>query len=154
MCRPQLGALGVEEILTPVAALRWRHNERDSVWKHQPHNCLLDRLFRRRSKKTSKLRVTGLCAGNSPGAGEFPAQMASSAENVSIWWRHHGLTEYPMCACRCVAQICYPATASAVGFTIKLNLHHGIWITYFLRCIQYYSFTFFIEVPTQPVWHL
>ena len=21
--------------------------------------------------------------------GEFPAQMASNAENVSIWWRHH-----------------------------------------------------------------
>ena len=48
-----------------------------------------DRLFRYRSKKTSKLRVTGLCAGNSPGTGEFPAQMASYAENVSIWWRHH-----------------------------------------------------------------
>ena len=27
--------------------------------------------------------------GNSPGTGEFPAQMASNAENVSIWWRHH-----------------------------------------------------------------
>ena len=39
--------------------------------------------------QTSKLRVTGLCAGNSPGTGEFPAQMASNAENISIWWRHH-----------------------------------------------------------------
>ena len=36
-------------------------------------------------KKTSKLRVTGLCTGNSPVNGEFPAQMASNAENVSIW---------------------------------------------------------------------
>ena len=36
--------------------------------------------FRRRSKKTSKLRVTGLCAGNSPTTGIFPAQMASNAE--------------------------------------------------------------------------
>ena len=70
-------------------ALRWRHNERDSVSNHQPHDCLLNRLFRRRSKKTSKLRVTGLCVGNSPGTGEFPTQMASYAENVSIWWRHH-----------------------------------------------------------------
>ena len=59
------------------------------VSNHQPHGCLLNRLFRRKSKKTSKLRVTGLCAGNSPGTGEFPAQMASYAENVSIWWRHH-----------------------------------------------------------------
>ena len=37
-----------------------------SVSNHQPHECLLNRLFRRRSKKTSKFRVTGLCAGNSP----------------------------------------------------------------------------------------
>ena len=35
------------------------------------------------------LRVTGLCVGNSPGTGEFPEQMASNAENVSISWRHH-----------------------------------------------------------------
>ena len=69
--------------------LRWRHNGHDGVSNHQPHHCLLNRLFGCRSKKTSKLRVTGLCAGNSPGTGEFPAQMASNAENVSIWWRHH-----------------------------------------------------------------
>ena len=70
--------------------LQWRHNELDSVSNHQPHHCLLSRLFGCRSKKTPKLRVTGLCAGNSPGTGEVPAQMASYAENVSIWWRHHG----------------------------------------------------------------
>ena len=75
--------------LNKLYPLQWRHNERDSVSNHQPHDCLLNRLFRRRSKKTSKLRVTGLCEGNSPGTGEFPAQMASNAENVSIWWRHH-----------------------------------------------------------------
>ena len=46
-------------------------------------------LFTRRTKKTSKLRVTGLCEWNSPVTGESPAQMASNAENVSIWWRHH-----------------------------------------------------------------
>ena len=40
-------------------------------------------------EKTSKLRVTGLCAGYSPLTGEIPAQMANNAENVSIWWRHH-----------------------------------------------------------------
>ena len=45
---------------------------------------------RRRSKKTSKLRVTGLCEGNSPMTGEFPAQRTSNAGNVSIWWRHRG----------------------------------------------------------------
>ena len=70
-------------------SLRWRRNGHDSVSNHQPHDCLLNRLFRRRSMKTWKLRVTGLCAGNSPGTGEFPARLASYAENVSIWWRHH-----------------------------------------------------------------
>ena len=45
--------------------LRWRHNDHAGVSNHQPHGCLLNRLFRRKSKKTSKLRVTGLCAGNS-----------------------------------------------------------------------------------------
>ena len=35
------------------------------------------------------LSVTSLCEGNSPVTGEFPAQRASNAENVSIWWRHH-----------------------------------------------------------------
>ena len=73
----------------PILSLRWRHNEHDGVSNHQPHGCLLNRLFRRRLKKTSKLRVTGFCVGNSPGTGEFPAQRASYAENVPIWWRHH-----------------------------------------------------------------
>ena len=63
-------------------ALLWRHNGRDGVSNFLPHDCLLNRSFRRRSKKTSKLRVTGLCAGNSLVTGEFPAQMASNAENV------------------------------------------------------------------------
>ena len=72
-------------------SLKWRHNERDVVSNHQPHDCLLNRLFKAQSKKTSKLRVTGLCQGNLPMAGVFPAQMASNVENVSIWWRHHEL---------------------------------------------------------------
>ena len=51
--------------------LQWRHNDHDGASNHQPHGCLLNRLFRRRSKKTSKLRVTGLCVGpvNSPRKG-------------------------------------------------------------------------------------
>ena len=75
-----------------AATLRWRHNGHDSVSNHQHHDCLLNRLFRRRSKKTSKLRVTGRCVGNSPVTGEFPTQRASNAENISIWWRHHDLS--------------------------------------------------------------
>ena len=39
-------------------------------------------------RKTSKLRTTGPCEGNSPVTGELPAQKANNAENVFIWWRH------------------------------------------------------------------
>ena len=74
-----------------IMALQWRPNGHDGVSNHQPNHCLLNRLFRWRSRKSSKLLVTGLCAGNSPVTDEFPAQMASNAENVSIWWRHHGI---------------------------------------------------------------
>ena len=90
-------------------SLQWRHNGRDGVSNHQPYDCLLDRLFRRISKKTPKIRVTGLCAGNSPVTGECPAQMASNAEMFpfddvimfftidatwgSFYW--HGLTLFP-----------------------------------------------------------
>ena len=58
--------------LRTTSTLRWRHNDHAGVPNHQPHGCLLNRLFRRRSKKTSKLRVTGLCAGNSPGPVNSP----------------------------------------------------------------------------------
>ena len=68
----------------------WRHrDQRDGVSNHQPHDCLLNCIFRRRTKKRSKLRVSGLCAENSPVTGEFLAQKAGDTEKVSIWWRHH-----------------------------------------------------------------
>ena len=46
--------------------LQWRHNERNGASHHRRLDCLLNRLFGRRSKKTSKLRVTGFCEGNPP----------------------------------------------------------------------------------------
>ena len=55
-----------------IDPLQWRHNGCDGISNHQPHHCLLNHLFRRRSKKTSKLHVTGLCAENSLVTGEFP----------------------------------------------------------------------------------
>ena len=68
--------------------LQWRHDKRDGVSNYQPHKCSLNRLFRHRSKKTLKLRVTSPYEGNSPVTGELLSQRASNAENVSIWWRH------------------------------------------------------------------
>ena len=40
-----------QQMVSQSMALRWRHNGRVSVSNHQPHDCLLNRLFRRRSKK-------------------------------------------------------------------------------------------------------
>ena len=32
-------------------SLQWRHNERDCVSNHQPHDCLLNRLFKAQLKE-------------------------------------------------------------------------------------------------------
>ena len=70
-------------------SLQWRHNKRGGVFNHWSHDCLLNSLFNRRSKKTSKLRVIGFREADPPVTGEFPAQRVSNEEKVSIWWRHH-----------------------------------------------------------------
>ena len=80
----------VEIIHTHWSCITVTSYEYHGVSNHRRLDCLLNHLFSRRSKKTSKRRFTGLCEGNSPVTGEFPAQKASSAEIVSIWWRHHG----------------------------------------------------------------
>ena len=72
-----------------ILTLHWRHNDHDGVSNHQHHACLLNRLFRRRSKKTSSSASLTFVWG----IGEFPAQRASYAENVSIWWRHHVMSK-------------------------------------------------------------
>ena len=118
--------LDTELIYRCPTAVQWRHNERDSVSNHQPHDCLRNRLFIRRSKKTSKLRVTGLCAGNSPGTGEFPAQMASNSENVSIWWRHHGIPTVIL------LQLCQKVIRMTAGKLI-IWFHNNDWFVKWLK---------------------
>ena len=95
-------------------SLQWRHNGRDGVSNYQPHHCLLNRLFRHRSKKTSKLQVTGLCEGKSPATGEFPSQRANNAENVSIF--------------RCPTSVNQMATAQSVSlaFSVRRALQHYV----------------------------
>ena len=95
----------------------WRHNGCDSVSNYQLHDSLLNRLFKRRSTKTSKLRFTGLCAGNSPVTGEFPAQMVSKAKNVPMWWRHH----------QCTGGCHIPNPASCYPCQLQ-GLHHELCI--------------------------
>ena len=59
-------------VLRFCLTLLWHHNGRDCVSNHQRHDCLLSRLFRHRSKKTSKPRATRRCEWNSPVTSEFP----------------------------------------------------------------------------------
>ena len=71
----------------PADPLQWRDNERDGVSNHQRINCLRNRLCRRKSKKTSKLRAIDLCMGNSPGVGVHAgilSLLAVVAETTSI----------------------------------------------------------------------
>ena len=111
-------------------SLRWRHNDHAGVSNHLPHGCLLKRLFRLKSKITSKLRVTGLCAGNSPGTGEFPAQMASYAENVSIWWRHHVWPISKRGSC------CETVLISVILVYLVHQTKVGIWCVVGMLCTQ------------------
>ena len=94
-------------------SLQWRNKERDGVSKYWRLDCFLNRLFRHRSKKKSKLRVSVLCEGNSPVTDEFPARMASNAENASIWWRHNvnRLLSTDACSIKCVFNLLLPHDA-------------------------------------------
>ena len=67
-----------------VKTLLWRHNACDAVSNHRRVDCLLNLLFRRRSKNTSKLRVAGLLKGSPTVTGAFPLQRTSNAEMFSF----------------------------------------------------------------------
>ena len=73
------------------SSLQWRHNECDGVSNTSLTIVCWTAYSRRRSKKTPTLSITGLCEGNSPVTGEFPAQWACNAGNVSIWWCHYDI---------------------------------------------------------------
>ena len=76
--------------VTLAIPLEWRHNQRHGVSSYlQCIECLHNSFSGADQRNTSKLCVTGLCEVNSPVTGEFPAQRASEAENVTIWLRHH-----------------------------------------------------------------
>ena len=72
-----------EQERTHTCSLQWRHNERDGVSIHQPHDHLLNRLFKAEIKESMKI------PHHWPLCGEFTSDRASNAENVSIWWHHH-----------------------------------------------------------------
>ena len=75
-------------LVMPLVGERQCITMTSGVSNHQPHHCLHNRLFRLRSNKKIKAPRHWLLYGEF--TSKFPAQMASNAENVFIWWRHHG----------------------------------------------------------------
>ena len=107
-------------------SLQRRHNECDCVSNHRRLHCLLNRLFRHRSKKTSKLCVTGLCGGNPSVTGGFPSQLASNEESVSIWWRHHD-----NCSLRFIhTNVIEIISFSGKTYSMEIGTHLSIGLSY------------------------
>ena len=118
--------------------LHWCHNYHDGVSNHQPHGCLLNRLFSRRSKKTSKLRVTGLCAENSPGPVNSPHKGPVTQKMFHLMtssWKNLWIKKSIFVDCTLQHLLHYH------GMTLQLfyPLVWLVWVSDFVSII-YYSF--------------
>ena len=126
------GVVSSPALFDRICSLQWRHNGRDGVSNYQDHDSLLHHLFGCRSKKTSQLRITGLCARNSPGTGEFPAQMASNAEKFFIWWRHHVMFTLQQCSeCKRISYRCM-STASCLDTQYVAAYMENMWVATYM----------------------
>ena len=77
--------------------LQWRHNERDGVSNNQCLDCLLNPLFRHRSKKISRLRFAGLCDQwpvESPHKGPVTRKMFPFDDVIMAQGRRLNLSSY------------------------------------------------------------
>ena len=127
--------------------LQCHHNERGDVSNHRRLHCLFNHLFRRKLRKTSNLRVTCLCGGISPKTGEFPAQRASCAEIISIWWRDHAFgTMEPFYWGRKVSQEHTNCIADIVfEISCQLNPSRKVIFLYYISIVMPF---------TEPRWTL
>ena len=92
-------------------SLQRRHNGRNGISNHWCVHCLLSCLFRRRSKKISKLRVTGLCEGNSQVTGKNSSHKGPETQKMfpkiddvimSAWWQHWQIASHPHLQATCL----------------------------------------------------
>ena len=130
-----------------IDTFQWRHNERDGVSNHQPHDCMLNRLFRRRSKKISKPCFTGFCEGNSPVNDEFPAQHL--IQNFCSWWRHQMETSSVLLA------ICVGNSPVTGKFPAQRPVTRSFDIFFHLRLnkqLSTQSSGWWFETPSRPFW--
>ena len=112
----------------PAFSLHWRHNDHDGVSNHQPHCCLLNRLFGRRSKKTWKLRVTCLCAGFHLMTSSCSCPVDLSASMV-IYFK----CEINRCGRMYREQICNQSLCHSAGF---VTIFHVFVPVYYLQAAK------------------
>ena len=96
------------------------------VSNHWRLEWLLNRLFKRRTQKTSKLHVTGFCEENPPVSGGFPSQMASIAVKVSIWWCHHYKRLHAMLSLTYIIHIIYWNYTYFCSFLLWRSIIHMV----------------------------
>ena len=112
-------------------SLHWRHNRRGSVSNYQPNDCLLNRLFRHRLKKTSKLRVIGLWAGKSPGTGNSQHKWPVTRkmfpfDDVIMFWHATAHT-------RRWKNTCIMYTCILTKILNKIFMHIPLYMLYWLK---------------------
>ena len=83
----------------PQISIQWRINERHGVSNHLHLGCFLSRLFRRTSKKTSELSVTGLCERN-------PPMTSDSPHKGPVTQKMFPFDDVIMSQCSCLLTVC------------------------------------------------
>ena len=122
---PVLCCRGACQFLEWLETLQWRHNGCDSVSNHQPHDCLPNRLFRGRSKKTLKLRVTGRGIPRGPvnSPHKWPVtRKPFPFDDVIINFRGLEISQYLTIRCSSVQSI--EALATVVSRSIHMILSY------------------------------
>ena len=101
--------------------LQWRYNRHDGVSNPRPHHCLLNRLLRCRSKKTSKLPITGPLCGKFIGDRWIPRtkgqQRGKCFHLMTSSWSvfKHSVRTRPIYPCK------YPAPCVAESLSSTMN---------------------------------
>ena len=132
----------VYSISVQLCLSQWRHNGRDSVSNHKPHDCLLNRLFRHRSKKTSKLHVTGLPRGAVNSLFKWPVTRNMFPFDDVIRWCHIFVLG------RC--DTLNPNGPGYIWLVLKhIDLELIIWNQYLIICVIWYWLNLITASPDE-----
>ena len=119
---------------------QWRHNERDRVASQITsltivYSTVYSGVDQRKHQRSALLAFVRRIHPSV--TGEFPAQKASNAENISIWWRHH---IYDLANLTNVSE-------SIILQSVRLSFLHSFKL-------QFYSIYLNVkEEPRKPLWN-